>query len=278
MAENIYKIELKNESESFYFLPKPQYDDALYYLTSTAHEYTLPDFYIERSDTDAYMLNYTLNGKGQFVYNGKMYELTPGTLVFAYLGVHNILFPITDDFEYCCFHLNGAQIKSIYRYATDNGINPIINGQKEDVLLIFEKIKQLLLPPTDFFEISKILGNLLTDLLNRSVNCTKTMSPLAHEVYKMVLNNNTRVDEIANKLGYSPVHLERIFKKETGYSIQSAIVRHKVEQAEQLLLTTSLSVNAIAKKLGYSDTVGLVHLFKKHLDCTPLEFRKRKQS
>lgn len=276
MFESTYKIELHECSESLYFLPCPSYSDALYYLTSIAHEYPLPSYYIERFNTDVYMINYTLKGAGCFIYNGRSYTLKPGTLVFAYLGVHNILFPLTEDYEYCCFHINGAQVKSIYHHATHDGQDIAFPYPSEPILPIFDNLKELLIPPIDFFEISKELNSLLTDILRVSVSESKVMSPLIHEVYKLVVNNNTSVESIAKKLNFNPVYLERLFKKETGESIRSSILRHKLEQAENLLLTTTLSVNDIARQLGYADAVGLIHLFRRHLDCTPLEFRKQK--
>lgn len=276
MPECIYKIELHENSESHYFLPRPEYHDTLYYLTSMAHEYTLPTYYIERFNTDVYMINYTLGGQARFIYDGRSYTLTPGTLVFAYLGVHNILFPLTDGFEYCCFHVNGAQIKSLFHHATKDGKNTVMQYPKEQILSLFDELRELLIPPSDFFEISKKLGGLLTDILKASVNASKLMSPTIHEVYKLIVNNNTSVQEIAGKLNFDPVYLERLFKKETGTSIQSSIIMHKLEQAQNLLLTTTLSVGDIARQLGYSDSIGLIHLFRKHMNCTPLEFRKQK--
>ncbi len=276
MSESIYKIELDERSESHYFLPVPEYTDALFYLTSMAHEYTKPTYYIERFDTDVYMFNYTLSGKARFIYDGISYTLEPGTLVFAYLGVHNVLFPLTDDFEYCCFHMNGAQIKNIYRHITDSGKNIIMKYPQDGIFERFEKFRAWLIEPINFFEISKELNIMLTDLFEFSVGDARNVSPLAHEIYKLVFNNNTSVAEIAQKMNFSPVYLEKKFKKETGISIRDLIINHKLEQAENLLLTTSLSVNDIAKRVGYADTVGLVHLFRSRLDCTPFEFRKRK--
>lgn len=276
MADGVYRIDLKEISESFYFLQKPQYSDALYYLTSTAHEYPRRTYYVERFNTDAYMINFTLNGQGRFIYNGISHTLERGTLIFAYMGVHNVFFPLTDDFEYCCFHMHGGQVKNIYRHATDNGNKITIKFPGDHILELFETFKQCLIPPIDFFEISKNLGCLLTDILKYSVKDINTMSPLAHEVYKQVVSNNLSVREIAKNLHFSPAYLEKQFKKQTGESIQELIIKHKLEQAENLLLTTDLSINAIAQRLGYSDTVGLIHLFRKHLDCTPLEFRKYK--
>jgi len=276
MNESIYRIDLNKQSESFYFLPRAPYPDALFYLTSMAHEYTLPTYYVERFDTDVYMLHYTAKGSGRFIYNDTSYTLEAGTLVFAYLGVHNILFPTSDDFEFYSIHVNGAQIKSIYKYATESGKTILLPLQQDSILTCFDKLKEMLPNPIDFFAISKELSFLLTDILNAAVNKRTSLSPLMHEVYKLIVNNNIGVKEIAQKLNFSPVYLEKLFKKETGTTIQSRIIRHKLEQAENLLLTTSLSVNDIAKRLGYSDTVGLVHLFRKHLCCTPLEFRKGK--
>lgn len=276
MADGIYNIELKENSESLYFLPKPQYSDVLYYLTSTAHEYPCESYYVERFNTDAYMINYTLNGQGRFIYNGISHTLERGTLIFAYMGVHNVLFPLTDDFEYCCFHMHGGQVKNIYRHATADGSKVVFPFPEDHILELFEIFKRCLIPPVDFFEISKNLGCLLTDILQHSAGQIDTMSPLAHEVYKQVVSHNLSVSKIAKKLHFSPAYLEKQFKQQTGYSIQKLIVQHKLEQAENLLLTTDLSIKTIAQKLGYSDTVGLVHLFRRHLDCTPLEFRKRR--
>lgn len=278
MSESIYRIELHENSESHYFLPRPPYFDALYYLTSMAHEYPLPSYYVERFQTDIYMVHYTLKGEGRFIYDGHSYTLKAGTLLFSYLGIHNVLFPLTDDFEYCCFHINGAQIKNIYRHATENGSKITLQYPGDEILPLFEKLKTMLIPPIDFFEISKELGALLTNILRHSVGETRIMSPLAHEVYKLILSNNTSVEDISQKLNYNPIYLEKLFKKETGESIRSLIVKHKLEQAQNLLLTSTLSVNDIAKQLGYADTVGLIHLFRRHLNCTPLEFRKQKRS
>ena len=91
----------------------------------------------------------------------------------------------------------------------------------------------------------------------------KLIAPSSHEDYLKTL------DMIPTE------EMERLFKKETGESIRTMIVRRKLEQAQNLLLTTSLSVGDIARRLGYADTVGLIHLFRRYLDCTPLEFRKR---
>lgn len=277
MPESIYKIDLDERSESHYFLPRPPLYEALNYLTSMAHEYTRSTYYVERYQTDAYMLHYTLSGEGRFIYDGHSCTLKPGTLLFAYMGVHNILYPLSEDFEYCCFHGNGVQMKTVYSHVTEDGSRITVPYPEEGILPLFERLREYLIPPVNFFEISKELSCFLTDILSYTQDKKQTMSPLAHEVYKAIVSNNTSVEQIARSLHFSPVYLEKHFKKETGDSIRSLIVKHKLEQAQHLLLTTTLPISDIAAHVGYADTVGLIHLFRRYLDCTPLEFRKRKK-
>lgn len=275
MNQDVYKIELNPQSESYYFIPRPRYQDALLYLTSMAHEYPRPGYYIERWKTECYMVSYILGGRGRLIYDGVSHELEKGTLIFAYLGIHNILFPLSEDFEYCCFHLHGAQAKAIWHHATDNGSRITLSYPEDDILPLFERLKPLIKPSLRYFEIAKHLNQFLTDILEHSVGDIQEMSPLAHEINKLIVSHNMSVGEMAKHLHFSPSHLEREFKKYMGRSIRDFLAARRLEQAENLLLTTSLSVKEIAERVGYADTVGLIHLFKKHRNCTPLAFRKR---
>ncbi|MBQ8290246.1 MAG: helix-turn-helix transcriptional regulator [Clostridia bacterium] len=277
MKKSVYRIDLNETSESFYFLPKPQQDDAIFYLTSLVHEYPKRSYYIERVETDSYMILYTSRGSARFIYDGKDYTLTEGTLAFAYLGVHNILFPLCDDFEFFSFNANGAQIKSIFRHATNNGQNILLSVGGERITALYETLKPLVTPEVKFFEISKQLSCLLTDLLEANAKGEVSMPPLVHRVYTKIVSNTLSIKEIAAELGFTPTHLEREFKRHTGKTISRYIIERRLERAENLLLTTTLSVNEISRRVGYSDTVGLIHLFKKERGCTPLEFRKGKR-
>ena len=278
MAQGTYQIDLNPCSESYYFIPRPQYDDALIYLTSMAHEFPKPTYYVERYHTECYMLHFTLRGQGRFIYNDQSYTLKPGMLTFAYLGVHNILFPLTDDYEFCCFHVHGVQVKEIYHHVTKGGNKITMTYPIEDILPFFERLKPFIEPTLNHFEISKLLGAFLTDILRHSVKKIEEMNPLIHEINKLIVSHDIGVAEIAAQLNFSPVYLERKFKKHMGQSISSFIIKKKLEQAENLLITTSLSVDEIAHHVGYANSVGLVHLFRRHHDCTPTEFRKNKKN
>lgn len=61
------------------------------------------------------------------------------------------------------------------------------------------------------------------------------------------------VEEIANQIHMNSDYLTRLFKKSTGLSIKSYIIRQKMEAARNLLRSTSLSVGNVAVWLGYKN-------------------------
>lgn len=69
-------------------------------------------------------------------------------------------------------------------------------------------------------------------------------------------------------------YLNRIFKKQTGSTIFSYLNRYRLEHAMQLLLTTTLPLNEVAEKTGFSDEYYFNRVFKKHIGITPAKYRK----
>lgn len=60
-------------------------------------------------------------------------------------------------------------------------------------------------------------------------------------------------------------YLARIFKKNTGMTLNDYIINEKMEVARNLLITTKLPVGLIAMKVGYSNFSYFSKLYKKHI-------------
>ena len=54
----------------------------------------------------------------------------------------------------------------------------------------------------------------------------------------------------------------------------SYLIRYRLQQAQRLLLTSTLSVKEISCKCGFSDSSYFVKVFRKHMKQTPSEYRK----
>lgn len=89
--------------------------------------------------------------------------------------------------------------------------------------------------------------------------------------------NTVTLSELAAFFNYSERQLQRILKKNTGSSFRTIILKLKMQQAAELLLTSDLPVSAISESLGYSDTGNFRQVFKNHFGITPIEYRNQKK-
>lgn len=80
--------------------------------------------------------------------------------------------------------------------------------------------------------------------------------------------------DIADALHYSPEHLSRLFKQETGKKLYQYITERKIEEAKEILKLEKVSVTMMASSLGFSSTQHFSMAFKKATGITPMAYRK----
>ena len=85
------------------------------------------------------------------------------------------------------------------------------------------------------------------------------------------------VENIARKCGVSKNTLYRSFADETGMTVGEYITQKRVEKAENLLISTDMSVEQIANETGFATAAYFGALFKKLNGISPLKFRKERQ-
>lgn len=83
------------------------------------------------------------------------------------------------------------------------------------------------------------------------------------------------VKYFADKVCLSPNYFGDMVKKETGKTPQELIQSKVLELAKENMLETDQTVSQIAYALGFQYPQHLCRLFKKHVGCTPNEFRQR---
>lgn len=100
------------------------------------------------------------------------------------------------------------------------------------------------------------------------------------EVMDYLRHHNTdrvELQDLADHMGISVKHLNRIFKASTGTTIVSYANTIRLEQAKYYLTTTDLKVKDIAQLLNYYDQYHFGRIFKKATGKSPVEFRKTKR-
>ena len=82
---------------------------------------------------------------------------------------------------------------------------------------------------------------------------------------------------LAKLVNVSPNYLSRLLRKEFGEPFSQIYAKLKIYWAQELLLTTDLSVNAISDTLGFLEPSYFIRSFKKVAHLTPLKWRQQKK-
>jgi len=73
-------------------------------------------------------------------------------------------------------------------------------------------------------------------------------------------------------------YLNRIFKKETGYSLMEYIQYYRITMAKRMLAETDISISEIAARTGYNSPAYFSKIFRRFTGLTPLEYRNDKHT
>ncbi|NKI23375.1 response regulator [Paenibacillus dendritiformis] len=81
------------------------------------------------------------------------------------------------------------------------------------------------------------------------------------------------LQHVASVVKVHPNHLSDKFKQETGMNYIEYVTQARIARACRLLQDGSALVSDIARMVGYEDLKYFSQLFKKHMGCTPSEYR-----
>ncbi len=89
------------------------------------------------------------------------------------------------------------------------------------------------------------------------------------------LHRRLSLGEIAHRAQLSPVHLRRVFKRETSLAPMQYLRTLRIERAKELLESSTLSVKEIAAKVGIDDVSHFVRDFERAIGLPPTKHRAR---
>lgn len=167
---------------------------------------------------------------------------------------------LNDIFDICEKHEISDYI-TIFKYMfnlVDNSYNKILdnienlNQFKEMCTLLFDSyIKS----PSQQIKDNEILIAKIIDYIKTNINKELTLK------------------DIASKFFINYEYLSRLFKKQTGLNYKDYVLTLKMNYACELLLQSTLAINAIANAIGFKDARYFSSTFKKYKGCYPSEYR-----
>ena len=83
------------------------------------------------------------------------------------------------------------------------------------------------------------------------------------------------IQELSSRVYVTPQYLSRLFRRFLGCSAYEYLTTYRINKAKELLLVeSSLEIQEIAIRTGFSDTSHFIAMFKKASGLTPGEFRR----
>lgn len=108
----------------------------------------------------------------------------------------------------------------------------------------------------------------------KSVSEISGSIPLILDWLENHFNKDFQLDKISKAVHLSPNYISYIFHKVTGSSIGDYLAARRIQEACSLLRTSSLNIQEIGYRIGFSNFSYFCRFFKKHIGMTPNQFRQ----
>jgi AraC-like DNA-binding protein len=226
-----------------------------------------------------YDLFYVWSGEGEVEVNGAHYEVGKGScflfrpgdytsathhpqrplvLTYIHFAVNEPIDVVPDryrmlydtvDFEYMLSRY--VRLFLVQTYAA-----------QEEAQLILKQLMIHLLREDKQLPVEKKASNQLTEAIHEVANFIRQNPSIAH-----------RVEDLAVRAQLSPRYFSMKFKELIGMSVQTYMIRTRIERAQHLLMHAGMNVTEVADALGYRDIFFFSRQFKQYTGRSPSEIR-----
>ncbi len=128
--------------------------------------------------------------------------------------------------------------------------------------------------------VCQTIDNYIQFLLEKYDDDQPDEKPLIRNIKNYIESNlgfDLCIQNIADAFFYNPRYLCRLFKKETGRSLNDYILSRRLKRAKKLLTTTNYSVIDISAEIGFKNVTYFNRVFKSEFQITPTAYRRQKQ-
>ncbi|WP_430609994.1 AraC family transcriptional regulator [Enterococcus sp. DIV0876] len=245
-----------------------------------------------------YEIHCTLQGTAIFFIDGGEFHLEAGTIILIPPNVlHRILHQTSDSFERSYIYINSNYLQALSTAQTDLTTCFQINGGLNSRILRIAPtlLESLLFPLKD-----KLDSNFGTDLVYQSflIDFLITINKLAIEETEPLflshsinqnkdivatikyidahLSDDLSLNKVAKAIFLSPYVLSRLFKKETGVTFHTYVLKKRLLKSKEILRQTRRATDTF-DRCGFKSYTHFLRCFKQEFNMTPKEFLKEEE-
>ena len=244
-------------------------------------------------------LNFVLEGKMTYWFDGRAISVSAGRLVLFWGMVPHQVTEVDKPTKFICLYVPMSVFLSLpslsdLREAMFKGAVIEATSIKEFDAEIFKRWRtELLSGGQDIEQVvrEELKSRVrridlegwrdLRDLAEASPHFSPSDSEGARHIERMSrfigehASEDISVDDVAGVVGLHANYAMTIFKRGVGLSINQAIIRHRLDAAQSMLIATENSVSSIAFDCGFGSLSRFYEAFRKRFGTTPVQFRRK---
>ncbi len=270
------------DSSVHYYVPQPAGREALlYYPVSVGYFDCKPSYGVQRNLFSSYLLIVMLTGSLAWHTRHSRGVARAGQVLLLDCNAPHS-YAAQGKCSFTFVHFAGAQSQVLYEEIERTGGNLI---SMPDPNALHESIGEMLScmrseRRLNEGQASAMIYDMLMKLLEHSgaSGAGGIGNPVVDRAIAYIqthLTEKLTVDEIAASTGYSASYFSHMFAEETGMSPYQFVVKSRVEQAQQLLKTTRMTIQEIAFQCGFNSAANFCYTFRRMTGTSPQEYRKR---
>lgn len=233
-----------------------------------------------------FILIYNIEGKGNLTIKNTRFELLPDQFFIIPENMPHAYYADSDDpWSIYWIHFAGRKAKhlakplmrsvSVVRSKTSR-----VNERLELFEEIFRNMERGFSVETLEY-INLCLPRLLASFTHleqfRMINEQISKDPISQSINFMLenINRKFKLDQLASVVNLSASHFSRLFLSRTGHSPIDYFIQLKIQRSCRLLDNTELTIVNVAREIGFDDQFYFSRLFRKVMNMSPREYRKR---
>ena len=221
-------------------------------------------------------------GCGEIIIDGNTYSFSKGdVIIYNPLTLHAEHFAENTDAEVIFFGVSNLNLECFEPGALCKGKFSVLKTGKyyDEFLFYCERLlHEKNSKEFQYSSISDSLLNIIVSFILRLSDTTVTENSNTCLQIKDYLDqnytSNKSIDDICKDLYINKYYLTHLFKDAMGVPPLKYMISKRISLAKELLKNSSLTIDEVALKCGYTDTSYFVKVFKKSEGITPQEFKE----
>lgn len=238
---------------------------------------------LKRRENDIVIFQYTLRGLGEIEIKGERYSLKEGDAFFVQVpSNHRYYLPEnSDEWEFIYLTLIGKEALQAQKDIEQQIGNVLhMNIYSPAISLIFDTLKGISEGRYHDSYATSAIGYRFLMELYRYINHLNDDQELPNAIHRAILfmqknySDPLTLDDIVNVSKLSKYHFSRLFHRYTQLTPIQYLKKVRMNRALELLKHDHLTIEEIARLVGYANGNYFSKVFRKTFGLPPGEFRK----